>query len=106
MRCTPISPKQTKIEDKVCGNSIASDEDFNNISDCFKHILKKDKDLCNAAQKNLNAGVSVNGELHPWVEMVHLNFKFLFSTYRLLTIATQETIVLPGSHTKVSHGTS
>jgi hypothetical protein len=65
MRCIPISPKQAKIEDKVYRNNSVSDEEFNNISDCFKYILKEDEDLCNAAQKNLNAVIFVNGELHP-----------------------------------------
>lgn len=70
MRCIPISASQTKMEYEVYRHKNASDHDFNNISDCFKQILKEDKDLCNAAQKNLNAGIFVNGELHPRVEKV------------------------------------
>ncbi|KAH7214446.1 Rieske [2Fe-2S] iron-sulfur domain-containing protein [Fusarium oxysporum] len=58
----------------ISSNS-ASDEDFNEISNCFKQILKEDKDLCNAAQKNLNAGIFVNGELHPRVEKGPLFFQ-------------------------------
>jgi hypothetical protein len=71
MRCIPISAGQTKMEYEVYRHKDASDLDFNDISDCFKQILKEDKDLCNAAQKNLNAGIFVNGELHPRVEKVH-----------------------------------
>jgi hypothetical protein len=70
MRCIPISASQTKMEYEVYRGNNASDEEFNEISDCFKQILKEDKDLCNAAQKNLNAGIFVNGELHPRVEKV------------------------------------
>jgi hypothetical protein len=70
MRCIPISASQTKMEYEVYRANSASDEDFNEISDCFKQILKEDKDLCNAAQKNLNSGIFVNGELHPRVEKV------------------------------------
>ncbi|KAF5674677.1 cytochrome p450 oxidoreductase [Fusarium heterosporum] len=77
MRCIPISASQTKMEYEVYRHNDASDHDFNNISDCFKQILKEDKDLCNAAQKNLNAGIFVNGELHPRVEKGPLFFQEL-----------------------------
>ncbi|EXL91858.1 cytochrome P450 oxidoreductase [Fusarium odoratissimum NRRL 54006] len=75
MRCIPISASQTKMEYEVYRSNSASDEDFNEISNCFKQILKEDKDLCNAAQKNLNAGIFVNGELHPRVEKGPLFFQ-------------------------------
>ncbi|KAF5252534.1 hypothetical protein FANTH_2428 [Fusarium anthophilum] len=75
MRCIPISASQTKMEYEVYRANSASDDDFNEISDCFKQILKEDKDLCNAAQKNLNAGIFVNGELHPRVEKGPLFFQ-------------------------------
>ncbi|SPJ78334.1 uncharacterized protein FTOL_06723 [Fusarium torulosum] len=63
------------MEYEVYRNNSASDKDFNNISDCFKQILKEDKDLCNAAQKKLNAGIFVKGELYPWVENGPLFFQ-------------------------------
>ncbi|KAF5644095.1 cytochrome P450 monooxygenase oxidoreductase [Fusarium sp. NRRL 52700] len=75
MRCIPISASRTKMEYEVYRANTASDEDFNEISDCFKQILKEDKDLCNAAQKNLNAGIFVNGELHSRVEKGPLFFQ-------------------------------
>ncbi|GAB1205015.1 hypothetical protein APSETT445_003681 [Aspergillus pseudonomiae] len=50
----------------------ASNEDFTYIDEFFKQVLREDKDLCNAAQKNLNAGVFVNGELHPRAEKVNV----------------------------------
>ncbi|KEZ43926.1 hypothetical protein SAPIO_CDS4114 [Scedosporium apiospermum] len=55
----------------------ASDEDFTGIWEFFKQVLREDKDLCNAAQKNLNAGIFLNGELHPRVEKGPLFFQDL-----------------------------
>lgn len=70
MRCIPISASQTKMEYEVYRHNDASDEKFTYIDEMFKQVLKEDKDLCNAAQKNLNAGIFNNGELHPRVEKV------------------------------------
>ena len=72
MRCIPTSAGQTKMEYEVYRHNDASDEQFNGISDFFKQVLKEDKDLCNAAQENLNAGIFINGELHPRAEKVRL----------------------------------
>lgn len=46
----------------------ATDAQFEEISSTFKRILSEDKWLCNTAQKNLEAGVYVSGELHPRME--------------------------------------
>lgn len=54
---------------EVYRHNQASDEDFQYIDALFKRVLHEDKDLCNAAQKNLNAGVFVNGQMHPQLEM-------------------------------------
>ena len=53
----------------------ATDEDFNLISDMYKRIMSEDKHLCISTQKNLNAGVFVNGELHPEMEKGPLHFQ-------------------------------
>ncbi|KAM5364605.1 hypothetical protein ACJZ2D_011461 [Fusarium nematophilum] len=53
----------------------ASDEDFKRIDEMFKRILGEDKWLCNHAQKNLNAGVFINGEMHPRMEEGPLYFQ-------------------------------
>ncbi|KAK7414181.1 hypothetical protein QQX98_006967 [Neonectria punicea] len=53
----------------------ASDEDFKKIDEMFKRILTEDKWLCNNAQKNLNAGVFINGEMHPKLEHGPLYFQ-------------------------------
>lgn len=48
----------------------ATKSEFTSISDFFKQVMREDKALCTEAQKNLNAGVFLNGELHPRVEKV------------------------------------
>jgi hypothetical protein len=56
------------MEYDVYRHKDASDEAFEKIDSMFKRILNEDKWLCNNAQKNLNAGVFVNGEMHPRLE--------------------------------------
>lgn len=53
---------------EVYRNKHATDEDFKVIDEMYKRIMSEDKVLCANAQKNLNAGVFVNGELHPEME--------------------------------------
>lgn len=72
MRCSPVSATQTQMEYEVYRHKDATDEEFTYISDTFKRILQEDKDLCNAAQKNLNGSIFVNGELHPTAEKASL----------------------------------
>lgn len=69
-RCVPVSATQTHMEYEVYRHNDATDEEFTEISDFFKNIMREDKDLCNGAQKNLNGGIFLNGELHPRVEKV------------------------------------
>ncbi|KAH6696839.1 iron-sulfur cluster-binding protein [Plectosphaerella plurivora] len=75
MRCNPVSATKTKMEYEVYRHKDATEEDFNGISEFFKQVLREDKDLCNGAQKNLNMGIFVNGELHPRVEKGPLFFQ-------------------------------
>jgi hypothetical protein len=63
------------MEYEVYRNKEASDEDFEYIDSFFKRVLNEDKHLCNAAQKNLDAGVFVNGQLHPDLESAPLFFQ-------------------------------
>lgn len=65
------------MEYEVYRHKDATDEAFNYIWNTFKQVLTEDKDLCNAAQKNLNAGIFLNGELHPRVEKGPLFFQAL-----------------------------
>ncbi|KAF7585173.1 hypothetical protein BBP40_011898 [Aspergillus hancockii] len=68
MRCVPVSATQTRTEYGVYRQNDATDEEFTYISEFFKQVLREDKDLANAAQGYLNAGVFVNGELHSHAE--------------------------------------
>lgn len=81
----------------------ASDEKFTYINDMFKQVLKEDKDLCNAAQKNLNAGIFTNGELHPLVEKVATANSYSSPNANLLPVGP---VVLPRSYTKAGHEAS
>ncbi|GFF68446.1 hypothetical protein IFM47457_02067 [Aspergillus lentulus] len=75
MRCVPTSAATCSMEYEVYRHINASDEDFEYIDSFFKRVLDEDKHLCNAAQKNLNAGVFVNGQLHPDLESAPLFFQ-------------------------------
>ena len=56
------STETAMIFGEVYRNNDATDEDFNIISDMYKRIMSEDKYLCINSQKNLTAGVFVNGE--------------------------------------------
>ena len=60
---------------QVFRNKNATDEQFDLVNQIYKRIMSEDKALCDAAQKNLNAGVFVNGELHPIMEKGPLFFQ-------------------------------
>ncbi|KAL5342060.1 ring hydroxylating alpha subunit-domain-containing protein [Aspergillus crustosus] len=75
MRCVPLSASQTHMQYEVYRHNEASDEAFHKIDSIFKQVLKEDKDLCNSAQRNLNAGVYIHGNLHPQHEKGPLFFQ-------------------------------
>ncbi|KAL0938172.1 naphthalene -dioxygenase subunit alpha [Colletotrichum truncatum] len=74
-RFVPSGPKKSVMRYEVFRNKNSSDEDFTVISDMYKRIMSEDKYLCDNAQKNLNAGVFVNGEMHPEMEKGPLFFQ-------------------------------
>ncbi len=76
-RFVPLGPGKSIMKYEVYRNKNSSDEDFNTISAMYKRIMSEDKDLCAAAQKNINRGVFVNGELHPKKEKGPLFFQKL-----------------------------
>ncbi|KAF3398370.1 putative dioxygenase subunit alpha YeaW [Penicillium rolfsii] len=75
MRCVPTSVSTCSMEYEVYRHKEASDADFEYIDAFFKRVLAEDKYLCNEAQKNLNAGVFVNGQLHPELESAPIFFQ-------------------------------
>lgn len=53
----------------------ATEENFDKINQMYKRIMTEDKYLCEHAQKNINAGIFVNGEMHPRMEKGPLFFQ-------------------------------
>lgn len=51
-------------------NDPAKADDFTRLNDIFKVVLSEDKDLCNAAYRNIQMGIFSAGELHPQAEKV------------------------------------
>lgn len=66
----PRGHDSTRIENEVYRHKDATDENFDDIMRFYKQVLTEDKMLCDRAQRNLDAGVCVNGELHPEKEKV------------------------------------
>lgn len=74
-RFVPISPGKSVMKYEVFRNKNANEADFELINSMYKRIMSEDKYLCTMAQRNLNAGVFVNGELHPTMEKGPLYFQ-------------------------------
>lgn len=77
MRAVPTSATTTSMEYEIYRHTDASDEAFTSINKLYRQVLNEDKDLCNNAQKNLNAGIFTNGKLHPFNEKGPLYFQKL-----------------------------
>ena len=76
-RFIPHSPTKSTMRYEVYRNKSSSDADFTVIDEIYKRIMSEDKYLCTQAQRNINAGVFVNGELHPKMERGPLYFQRL-----------------------------
>ena len=63
------------MEYEVYRHKDATDEEFEHIDSFFKRVLGEDKYLCDEVQKNLDAGVFINGELHPDLESAPIFFQ-------------------------------
>lgn len=74
-RFVPKGPNKSVMSYEVYRNKHSTDEQFNTINDIYKRIMSEDKHLCAAAQENINAGIFVNGELHPRLEQGPLFFQ-------------------------------
>ncbi|KAL2870919.1 aromatic ring-hydroxylating oxygenase subunit alpha [Aspergillus lucknowensis] len=74
-RFVALSPTKSIMKYEVYRNKHSSEEDFQAINNIYKRIMSEDKYLCDLTQKNLNAGVFVNGELHPTMEKGPLYFQ-------------------------------
>ncbi|KEF60715.1 uncharacterized protein A1O9_02276 [Exophiala aquamarina CBS 119918] len=75
MRCVPISSTESSMEYEVYRKIDGDPVEFDKVDRLFKRVLAEDKWLCNETQKNLAAGVYVNGPLHPAYEFGPLYFQ-------------------------------
>ncbi|KAF5862106.1 hypothetical protein ETB97_012090 [Aspergillus alliaceus] len=71
----PKSPNRSTMSYEIYRNRSSSDEDFKLISEMYARVMAEDKVLCINAQKNLDRGVFVNGQLHPKYEKAPLFFQ-------------------------------
>ncbi|KXL44793.1 hypothetical protein M433DRAFT_100246 [Acidomyces richmondensis BFW] len=74
-RFVPSSPTKSSMQYQVFRNKNSSEEDFQLVNQIYKRVMSEDKYLCDLAQKNLNAGVFINGEMHPRMEKGPLYFQ-------------------------------
>jgi hypothetical protein len=71
----PFAPGRSSMRYEIFRNKHSSEEDFQLISQMYKRIMAEDKVLCDLAQRNINAGVFINGEMHPKMEKGPLFFQ-------------------------------
>jgi phenylpropionate dioxygenase-like ring-hydroxylating dioxygenase large terminal subunit len=69
-RMVPTSPTTSKIENEVYRHKNAPNKEFEAICDFYRQVLEEDKDLCEGAQRNMDANVFTSGQLHPDKERV------------------------------------
>ncbi|KAF4943571.1 hypothetical protein FGADI_13329 [Fusarium gaditjirri] len=110
MRCVPTSPGHCSMEYEVYRYKNATDEGFQTIDAMFKRVLGEDKWLRNNAQRNLNAGVFVNVEMHPKMEQGPLYFQhrvrgLLNGHYRLEKAAGKDINAAQHVQSDASRGT-
>jgi hypothetical protein len=60
---------------QVFRNKNATDSAFDLVNQIYKRVMSEDKELCAQAQLNINAGIFINGEMHPRLEKGPLHFQ-------------------------------
>ncbi|KAH7065966.1 Rieske [2Fe-2S] iron-sulfur domain-containing protein [Paraphoma chrysanthemicola] len=71
----PTSPTTSTMSYEIYRNRASTDAEFHLIADMYERVMREDKVLCDAAQRNLDRGVFVNGQLHPKYEKAPLFFQ-------------------------------
>jgi hypothetical protein len=71
----PTSPTTSTMSYEIYRNKHSTSADFHLIADMYERVMREDKVLCTNAQKNLERGVFVNGQLHPKYEKAPLFFQ-------------------------------
>ncbi|KAH7185031.1 Rieske [2Fe-2S] iron-sulfur domain-containing protein [Fusarium flagelliforme] len=74
-RFVPTSATHSSMSYQIFRNTKSSDADFRAAAELYARVVSEDKDLCIGAQKNLEAGVFISGELHPRLEHGPLSFQ-------------------------------
>ena len=74
-RFVPNGPVSSSMQYQVFRNKNSTEEQFELVNQIYKRIMSEDKYLCDHAQKNLNRGVFINGEMHPRLEKGPLYFQ-------------------------------
>ncbi|KAE8164611.1 hypothetical protein BDV40DRAFT_286917 [Aspergillus tamarii] len=67
MREVPTSAATTSMQYELFRHKDASDKVFKGLEDFFKQVENEDKNICHAAQRNLNAMAYINGVLRPLI---------------------------------------
>jgi hypothetical protein len=74
-RFLPHGPTSSSMHYQIFRNKNLSEAEFQLIAKMYNRIVAEDKVFCELAQKNLNARIFVNGELHPRLEKDPLYFQ-------------------------------
>lgn len=74
-RFVPVGPTKSTMRYEVYRNKNSSEEDFQYVNQIYKRVMSEDKVLCEKSQRNLSAGIFVNGEMHPKLEKGPLFFQ-------------------------------
>jgi hypothetical protein len=74
-RFLPHGPKHSTMHYQIFRNRNSTEAEFQLIHQLYKKVVGEDKILCELAQKNLNAEIFVNGEMHPRLEKGPLFFQ-------------------------------
>ena len=74
-RFLPNGPKKSSMHYQIFRNKNSTNEQFELIHKLYAKVVSEDKILCELAQKNLNAEIFVNGEMHPRLEKGPLFFQ-------------------------------
>lgn len=71
----PKSAHKSLMAYEIYRNRTSAESDFKLISDMYARVMTEDKVLCNNAQKNIERGIFINGQLHPKYEKAPLFFQ-------------------------------
>lgn len=74
-RFLPQGPSKSLMSYQIFRNKNSTEEQFQSIHQLYAKVVSEDKILCELSQRNLEAGVFVNGQMHPRLEKGPLYFQ-------------------------------